>query len=179
MIMADESLINKIVENGNAGKVTYMTEGGIRECDLGQFIDQFGEGILYDLNRDRATILALARNSKTIRWINDYAAALVIEALADKVEKYKKVNSENCEGSLKEYSKLKEENVELKKEIETLKNQLSILQNSSQSSRIYVDTPDELKPGRFGYEVTAEIKTHKDPSKVKQGFINTDFELNY
>ena len=54
---------------------------------LADFIDNPTDEILYDLNRDEATILSFINDKK---WINDFAAAKVIRALKDKIEELEK-----------------------------------------------------------------------------------------
>lgn len=69
-----------IREKQQEGKVCFMTCEGLMTCDLKDFVSQPAEGILYDLNRDRATTMALA-SEDNLRWINDYAVAEVITEL--------------------------------------------------------------------------------------------------
>ena len=47
-------------------------------ADLEEIIKQPTEGLLYDLNRDRATVLTLMDDPK---WVNDFAVGLVITKL--------------------------------------------------------------------------------------------------
>ena len=60
-----------------------MTIEGLMAVDLENFIKQPTEGILYDLNRDRATVLTFMREGNP-KWINDYAVGLVIAKLKEK-----------------------------------------------------------------------------------------------
>ena len=76
-------LKNFVREKANEGKVVFMTCEGPMIADLDEFIQQGAAGILYDLNRDKATTLALA-SEDNLRWINDYAVAVVIEKLCEK-----------------------------------------------------------------------------------------------
>ena len=46
------------------------------------------DSLLYDLNRDKSTTIALGRDGME-RWINDYAVAVVIEYLLNELKKAK------------------------------------------------------------------------------------------
>ena len=81
-----------IREKEQEGKICLMTCEGLISCDLDKFVSQNAEGILYDLNRDKATTLTLA-NQENLRWINDYAVAVVITKLKEELD----VKSKECE----------------------------------------------------------------------------------
>lgn len=81
-----------IREKEQEGKICLMTCEGLMICDLNAFINQPAKGILYDLNRDRATTLTLA-SEEDVRWINDYAVAVVITKLKEELD----VKSKECE----------------------------------------------------------------------------------
>lgn len=72
-----------IREKAREGKIVLMTIEGLRIVDADRFIQQDSKDILYDLNRDKATTMTLA-NEGDLRWINDYAVAIVIEKLCEK-----------------------------------------------------------------------------------------------
>ena len=78
-----------VLENEKQGYLTVMTAFGLMQCNLERFVRQSAEGLLYDLNRDEATILALGKEGLE-RWVNDYAAAKVIRYLLDELKKVKK-----------------------------------------------------------------------------------------
>lgn len=84
--MNKQELINLIQRNENEGKLTFQTIEGICEASIKDFIKQSTEGILYDLNRDKATCISLIDQQY---WINNYACALVIEALKNEIEELK------------------------------------------------------------------------------------------
>ena len=90
--MTKEEIFDKtlatVLENERTGKVTYMTGMGLMTSTLESFCRQDAEGVLYDLNRDRATTITLGRNGGG-RWINDYAVAVVIEYLLNELKKAK------------------------------------------------------------------------------------------
>lgn len=72
-----------IRDKAREGKIVLMTIEGLRIVDADRFIQQDSKDILYDLNRDKATTMTLA-NEDDLRWINDYAVAIVIEKLCEK-----------------------------------------------------------------------------------------------
>ena len=74
-----------IQEKEKEGMVSFMTFEGLASCKLGEFIKQPADGMLYDLNRDKVTVLTA---SPELRWINDYAVAVVITYLMS--DEYKK-----------------------------------------------------------------------------------------
>ena len=72
-----------IFANEKDGRVVFNTIEGLMVAKLDEIILQPTEGLLYDLNRDRATVSAFLDDPK---WINDYACALVIGALKNKID---------------------------------------------------------------------------------------------
>ena len=83
-----EDLKDLILKKEKEGKVVFMTHEGPMEADLEKFIKQPTEGLLYDLNRDRTTVLTFIEDPK---WINDFAVGLVIT----KLKKYYDSNKKN------------------------------------------------------------------------------------
>ena len=83
-----ESLIELIQRKEREGKVVFMTMEGRMEADLDKFIQQPTEGILYDLNRDRATVLMFIKQDNP-KWVNDYAVGTVIAKLKELVDQNK------------------------------------------------------------------------------------------
>ena len=75
-----EKLKETILQKAKEGKVVFMTIEGLMEVDIDKFINQPIEGLLYDLNRDSATILSQLDNPK---WVNDYAVMMVISRLKE------------------------------------------------------------------------------------------------
>lgn len=71
-----------------SGDIVLMTEIGLIEVSLEKFCQQDADGILYELNRDESTTLALGSDGME-RWINDYAVAKVIRCLKEEIEKFK------------------------------------------------------------------------------------------
>ena len=78
--MKTNKLRELILQKQKEGKIVFMTLDGPMVADLEEFIKQPTEGILYDLNRDRATVLTLMEDRK---WINDFAVGSVIAILKE------------------------------------------------------------------------------------------------
>ena len=76
-----ENFRDYILEKEKEGKVIIATFEGFAEADLDEIIKQPTEGLLYDLNRDRATILTFIEDKK---WVNDFACMKVIEKLKER-----------------------------------------------------------------------------------------------
>ena len=80
-------LLEDVVKKGG---IFFMTCDGIRSMKMEDFISQPADGILYDLNRDKATTITLAKGGHSdVRWVNDLAVAYVIKALKCELDKYK------------------------------------------------------------------------------------------
>jgi len=71
-----------VLEEYRKGNIVIHDYEGLKSMKLKEFIDNSIDEILYDLNRDEATILTFIDDPK---WINDYAATKVICALKDKI----------------------------------------------------------------------------------------------
>ncbi len=81
-----EELKNMIIEEYKKGNIVVSGIDGIVTASLKDIINQPTEGLLYDLNRDEATILTLINDPK---WINDYACMAVIRELKKQLEHQK------------------------------------------------------------------------------------------
>jgi len=79
-----EKFRDYVLEQEKKGKVVIMTFDGLRETKLDDFVKQPIQGLLYDLNRDAATVLTFIDDKK---WVNDYAVMQVITRLKSMVEK--------------------------------------------------------------------------------------------
>lgn len=64
------------------GDIVIKTEMGLMEVSLERFCQQDADSILWDLNRDEGTTLALGSEGM-VRWVNDYAMAKVIRYLKE------------------------------------------------------------------------------------------------
>lgn len=71
------------------GNITIETIGGLAVIPLDDIVNWEADSLLYDLNRDKATTIALGGNGME-RWINDYAIAVVIEYLLNELKKAKR-----------------------------------------------------------------------------------------
>ena len=81
-----ENVVELIREKEKEGKIVLMTFDGLVSGDLkGMIYNQPVEGLLYDLNRDRVTVLSWIKDGNE-KFINDYAVNLVIRELLQKVK---------------------------------------------------------------------------------------------
>ena len=84
----EKSIKDLVLEKEKEGKVVLATWEGLKEADLEAIIKQPTEGLLYDLNRGKATVLTfISDENKVEKWINDYACGLVIKRLKEKLDK--------------------------------------------------------------------------------------------
>ena len=81
-----ENIKDKILEEYKKGNIVIKTPIGLLVYKIDDIINQSAEGLLYDLNRDETTILTFIDNTK---WINDYACAMVIRHLMEKLNNKK------------------------------------------------------------------------------------------
>lgn len=77
-----KKLKDLILKKAKEGKIIFMTIDGPMEAALEDFLKQPTKGILYDLNRDRPTILTHVSNNN-IKWVNDFAVGMVISKLKE------------------------------------------------------------------------------------------------
>ena len=84
-----ENIKNKILEEYKKGNIVVYTFEGLMVMPIKDIVNQPTSGLLYDLNRDEATILTSIDDPK---WINDYACAKVIEELKRQLDE----NKWNC-----------------------------------------------------------------------------------
>lgn len=80
--MTDKILRELIEREEKKGRIVFMTVEGPMSADMEKFLKQPTEGILYDLNRDRVTVLHFLEQGDP-RWVNDYAVGLVIGKLKE------------------------------------------------------------------------------------------------
>lgn len=78
-----ENVKQIILKEYEKGNIVFYTIEGLSVVNLKEFIKQPVEGLLYDLNRDEATVLAMADDPK---WVNDFAVCKVITALKKRIE---------------------------------------------------------------------------------------------
>ncbi len=72
-----------ILEHSEKGNIVISDIEGLRAYNLGDFIDQPIDGLLYDLNRSEEVVLTFIDDKK---WVNDFAVCKVIRALKSKIE---------------------------------------------------------------------------------------------
>jgi hypothetical protein len=88
--MTTKEIIDFILAKKKEGKaVYYVSPGELAVSALEDLCNQPADGILYDLNRDEASILAFAGEDNPY-WVNNYATAQVIRYLKDRVEELEK-----------------------------------------------------------------------------------------
>ena len=87
--MNSKDTFDLIREQEKLGNVVFATIEGLQGMKLEDMISQPTEGLLYDLNRDKATC-ATWIEQEVEGWINNYAVALVITRLKEKLEAYEK-----------------------------------------------------------------------------------------
>ena len=75
--MTKEEIRQKVLSEYEKGKICFATFDGIKTADLEEYAKGELSGILYDLNRDEATILAFSDQSP--RWINDLAMVKLLK----------------------------------------------------------------------------------------------------
>ena len=78
-----KSIKDKILKEYKKGNIVVAGIDGLQGMPIKEFIKQPVEGMLYDLNRDEATVLTLIDNRK---WVNDYAVSKVIVALKKRIK---------------------------------------------------------------------------------------------
>jgi len=71
-----------VLEEEKKGNVVFQGMEGLMGMPVKDIIRQPTEGLLYDLNRDKATILTnISGEDAYDKWVNDYATAVVIAEL--------------------------------------------------------------------------------------------------
>ena len=83
------SMLDTEYERGN---IAIMGIEGIMVMPMKQFLKQPIEGMLYDLNRDMATVRTWIRAGNP-KWINDYAVCKVIRELKRQIEELNSIKS--------------------------------------------------------------------------------------
>ena len=78
-----KSLKEIVLEAEAENKVVFMTIDGLLSVNIDKFVLQPTEGLLYDLNRNRATILTFIDNPQ---FVNNFAVMKVITKLKEMLE---------------------------------------------------------------------------------------------
>ena len=74
-----------ILEEEKKDKVVFLTMDGPKSVDIDKFISQPTEGLLYDLNRNRSTVLTFIEEGN-LKWINDFCVMKIITKLKEMLE---------------------------------------------------------------------------------------------
>lgn len=82
----DKSVKDYILEETKKGNIVLNSSLGPMIANLKGIVEQPVEGLLYDLNRDEATVLTFIDDPK---WVNDYAVIQVIRELKRQLDEYK------------------------------------------------------------------------------------------
>lgn len=85
-IEAKDWILEKISNHRHKGEIVIMTIDGIRVARIEDIIKQPVEGLLYDLNRDDATLGTLFRTSGDPKYINDIAMVNIVKYLMKKLK---------------------------------------------------------------------------------------------
>jgi hypothetical protein len=82
-----ERILKVIRDAEERNIVVFWTLDQLSGMDLDAMISQPTDGLLYDLNRDKATCATwIEKDGATGTWVNNYASALVIERLKEKLK---------------------------------------------------------------------------------------------
>lgn len=82
-ITAKQAIRDLILAEYRKGNIVYASIEGPITVPVAEFIQQPTSGILYDLNRLPEVVLT---NLDDVKWVNDYAVAMVISALKAKID---------------------------------------------------------------------------------------------
>jgi len=78
-----------VTDSEKEGTVVFQTFMGLMGMPVEEIIKQPTDGLLYDLNRDKATILSnISAEDQFNKWVNDYAVAVVISKLKEYYDMY-------------------------------------------------------------------------------------------
>lgn len=76
---------DKVLSEWDKGNLVFADIEGLKSIKFEDFIKQPLEGMLYDINRDTATILSSIDSPK---WVNDFALIKVLEYYYNKCKEY-------------------------------------------------------------------------------------------
>ena len=85
-----ESIRDKVLAECDKGNLVYADIEGLKSIKFEDFIKQPLEGMLYDINRNAATILTFIEDPK---WVNDFALTKLLEYYYNKCKEQEKILS--------------------------------------------------------------------------------------
>ena len=95
--MEKEDLRKKVLSEYEKGNICYRGFDGLYTMPIKDFVKQPLHGMLYDINRNRATILTFLDDPK---WTNDFALTVLLEYYYDCCDELRK-RVEDLEAKLK------------------------------------------------------------------------------
>lgn len=84
-----ESIRDKVLAEWDKGNLVYADIEGLKSVKFEEFIKQPLDGMLYDINRNTATILTFIEDPK---WVNDFALTKLLEYYYNKCNILKEEN---------------------------------------------------------------------------------------
>lgn len=88
-----ESIKDKVLAEWDKGNLVFADFEGLKSIKFKDFIKQPLEGMLYDINRNTATILTFLDDSK---WVNDFALTKLLEYYYNKCTEQEKTLNTSC-----------------------------------------------------------------------------------
>lgn len=85
-----ESIRDNVLAEWDKGNLVYADIEGLKSIKFEEFIKQSLEGMLYDINRETATILTFLDDPK---WVNDFALTKLLEYYYNKCKEYENEKS--------------------------------------------------------------------------------------
>jgi len=82
-----ESIKDKVLSEWEKGNLVFADFEGLKSINFDDFIKQPLDGMLYDINRNLATILTFIDDPK---WVNDFALTKLLEYYYNKCKEYEK-----------------------------------------------------------------------------------------
>lgn len=87
--MENKTFADAARDDERNGHVTVVTIDGLKTYELDAFVSQPIEGLLYDLNIDKATLMTMLSQDDghaALLWVNRHAAMQVIERLKQQLD---------------------------------------------------------------------------------------------
>ena len=85
-----ESIKDKVLAEWDKGNLVFADFEGLKSIKFEDFINQPLDGMLYDVNRNLATILTFIEDTK---WVNDFALTKLLEYYYNKCKEQEKILS--------------------------------------------------------------------------------------